>query len=158
MDFLQTITPLIFTIGQTLGVGASTFALLFYIMAAQDGVVDSSEKRFMRAVYVVLRIGMAVITIALALKFFLGTFMTPVYLSQIGLLGVISLNAYLMTKRLISMRFGPVLAGGSWYSLFLVSTLPLSGVSFVKIVIGYGLFLILFYAIFSLAKSLFLKR
>ena len=158
MDFLQIITPILFTIGQTFGVGASTFALLFYIMATQDGVIDSSEKRFMRAVHVVLRIGMVVIAVALGLKFILGTAITPVYLMQIILLGVITLNAFLMTKRLISMRFGPVLAGGSWYSLFLVSALPLSDFSFTKIAIGYCIFLVLFYALFSLIKSLCSKR
>src|SRR5688572_25470921 len=119
MEFLQMITPTLFTLGQTLGVGASTFALLFYIMAMQDGTVDPSEKRFMRAVFVVLRIGMVVIAISLALKFLLGLSMTSVYLMQVTLLGVITLNAVLMTKRLISMRIGPVLAGGSWYMLFL---------------------------------------
>lgn len=156
MEFLQIITPIIFTIGHTLGVGASTFALLFYIMATQDGVIDSSEKRFMRAVYVVLRIGMVVIAIALVLKFFLGTAITPVYLMQVTLLGIITLNTLLMTKRLISMRFGPVLAGGSWYSLFLVSTLPLS-LSYSTLFVVYFVFLGIFYVIFTTLRRIFLK-
>jgi hypothetical protein len=158
METLQIITPILLTIGQTLGVGASTFALLFYIMATQDGVIDSSEKRFMRAVYVVLRIGMVIIATALVLKYLAGTATTPIYLMQLTLLGIITLNAFLMSKRLISMRIGPVLAGGSWYSLFLISTLPLNNVSLGKIFIGYCIFLVFFYASFSFIKSFTSKQ
>lgn len=155
MEYLHIITPVIFTIGQTLGVGASTFALLFYIMATQDGTIDSSEKRFMRAVYVILRIGMVVIAIALGFKLLLDVTLSSVYLMQMTLLGVITLNAFLMTKRLISMRIGPVLAGGSWYMLFIISTLPLAEYSFTTLLVAYAVFTTIFYIVFTLLRKKF---
>ena len=121
---LDFITQLVFDVGLTLGVGSSTFALLFYIMALTDGEVDPSERRFMHAVYKVLRIGMFLIAFALILSLFTTLDITFQYISQWSLLLIITLNALGMTFKVMPMKYGPVITGGSWYSLFLVSILP----------------------------------
>ncbi len=153
MDISILTTSLVLTIGQTLGVGASTFALIFYLMATQDGVIDASERRFMGAVYVVLRIGMVLITLALLGRLFVGILLDSVGIMQWILLGIITLNAVLMSMRKMPMRFGPVLAGGSWYSFFLVSALPLGPISLSVLVGLYAGFLCIFYVIFTLLRG-----
>jgi hypothetical protein len=155
MDISILTTSLILTIGQTLGVGASTFALIFYIMATQDGVIDASERRFMGAVYVVLRVGMVLIALALVGRLFVGIPLDSVGNMQWLLLGIITLNAVLMSMRKMPMRFGPVLAGGSWYSFFLVSTLPLSLMSLWILGLLYVAFLSLFFIAFTVLRNVF---
>lgn len=159
---METIVSLIFDIGLTLGVGSSTFALLFFILALRDGVIDDSEKRLMHAVYAVLRIGMVLIVLGLASSLLFGTHpalltggmsLSGQYLMQWTLMGVIVVNAILMTKHLMPMKYGPTLAGGSWYSLFLVSSLPLVSHPYWQIFIGYLLFLVVFYLVFNYLKN-----
>lgn len=156
------ITQILHQMGITFGVGASTFALTFFINALEDGVIDPSERRFMHIVYVVLRIGMALITLSLlsfgAIAFFskdITTLFSPLYLMELTLIGVIIVNAVLMTKRLMPMKFGPVLAGGSWYSLFLITALPFAVTPYFKLLIFYGVFLVLFFVVFSAVKNYF---
>ncbi len=146
---------ILYTVGLTFGVGSSTFALIFYIRALEDGVVDASEKRFMQTVYVVLRIGMICTFLAL-----LGNMLFQANVLQTShiawvLLGVITLNAILMSYRIMPMRFGPVLAGGSWYSLFLISKTPIAEAGYTTMIIWYFLFLISFYIVFQYLKNKF---
>ncbi len=163
IETVLTITQVLHQMGITFGVGASTFALTFFINALEDGQIDSSEKRFMHIVYVVLRIGMTLITLSLlsfgALVFFSGgsvsILSSPLYLMEMTLIGIIIINAVLMTYRKISMKLGPVLAGGSWYSLFLVTALPFAAIPYLVLLLYYAAFLILFFVAFTLIKNHF---
>lgn len=150
---LNIIVEVVYSIGITFGVGASTFALVFYIQALSDGEIDASERRLMKTVYVVLRIGMTVIFVALVGDLILGTGTLQGYLFAWILLGIITLNAILMSHKIMPMRFGPVLAGGSWYSLFLVSNTPIGTASFGTAIIAYGVFLVFFYIVFHFFKK-----
>ncbi len=149
--------------GITFGVGASTFALTFFINALEDGTIDPSERRFMHIVYVVLRIGMILITLSLlsfaGIVLFAGggisALSSPLYLMEVTLIGVIIINAILMTKHLMPMKFGPVLAGGSWYSLFFVTALPLAATPYPILLIFYGAFLALFFIVFTRVRNYF---
>lgn len=149
------IVDFIFTVGLTLGVGSSTFALIFFIRALQDGVIDASEKRFMHSVYAVLRIGMVLSLIGL-----IGHALYSVYSLQLGLqltlLVVITTNAVLMTKRLMPMRYGPVLAGGSWYSLFIVTQTDIASLGLGFALIGYIVFLAIFFNVLEYLKRRFI--
>ena len=160
MEWFMLFTVIIYKIGVTFGVGASTFALLFYINALKDGIIDASESRFMHLVFIVLRIGMALITFSLssfavlwAIQGNIIMALQPLYLMEVTLMAVIIVNAILMTKHLMPMKFGPVLAGGSWYSIFLVTTLPLVGFSYAMLFYFYLFFLALFFVVFSLIKA-----
>lgn len=153
---LQALATFIFTIGLTLGVGSSTFALTFFIRALEDGAIDPSEKRFLHTVYVVLRLGMITIAFGLVATLLAGQALPlPQYAMQWTLLGVITLNALLMTVRVMPMSVGPVLAGGSWYSLFWITALPLGGVAYPALLIYYGGFLIAFFIVWTYLKKRF---
>ena len=163
MESFAIVVQVIHQIGLTLGVGSSTFALVFYIKALEDQRIDASEKNLMHAVYTVLRIGMVLIVLALVL---LATFVfsfsgvaalsallsSPVFLVEWTLMGVIIGNAILMSKHRMPMWLGPTLAGGSWYSLFFLSALPLGGTSYSVLFGLYLMFLIVFLAVFTFLK------
>jgi hypothetical protein len=153
---LQTLALLIFNIGLTLGVGSSTFALIFYIRGLEDGTIDPSEKRFMHTVYVMLRVGMALIALGLLATLATGQSLPPAqYMMQWTLLAVITGNAILMQKHVIPMKIGPVLAGGSWYSLFLVTSLPFATVQYIELLAYYGGFLVIFFTVWMILKNKF---
>ncbi len=150
------ITDLVFTIGLTLGVGSSTFALIFFIKSLQDGVMNDTERSFLHVVFTVLRIGM--VLIALGLAGFLLLDAVPeqtAYLLECALLFIIVANAILMDRRIMPMRFGPIIAGGSWYSMLLVTKLPVYAYPYTTLVIAYIVFLIIFYIVFHQIKAAF---
>lgn len=165
MSIFFVIIQVLHQMGVTFGVGASTFALTFFINALGDGTIDPSERRFLHIVYVVLRIGMTLIALALlsfgAVVFFSGgsisALSSPLYLMEVTLIGVIIVNAVLMTMHLMPMKFGPVLAGGSWYSLFFVNALPFGSTAYPMLLLYYGIFLVAFFIVFTLIKNYFTR-
>lgn len=156
------VTVLLHKLGITFGVGASTFALTFYIKALEDHTIDASERSFLHAVYVVLRVGMVLIGLSLVLFTFqylysgvASTLPYSQFVAEWILLTVIILNAILMTYKYMPMRFGPIIAGGSWYSLFLLNATPLYTLSYSTLLGLYLIFFILFFIIFSSVKKHF---
>lgn len=146
-------------VGLTLGVGSSTFALTFYFLALNDGVIDASERRFMHAVYTVLRIGILCFVLSLIGSFIAGSDVPEgTRILQSILLGIIVANAVLMSHHLMPMRFGPTLAGGSWYSLFLVSVLPVYTLQVPVIVALYVGTLVTLHLILLVLKKLFVRK
>jgi len=75
-----------------------------------------------------------------------------------GLLSIITVNAILMTVKMMPMKYGPVIAGGSWYSLFFVNVLPIHTLSFPFILTLYVGFLILFYIVLKIIGSYILPK
>jgi len=149
-----TFIDIVFSLGLTLGVGSSTFALIFFIKSLKDGTIDQVERSFLHVVFTVLRIGMVLIAAGLGGFLLLDAVPEPTaYLAECALLFVIVVNAILMDKRIMSMRFGPIIAGGSWYSLFLVTKLPVYAYSYVMLVAAYVVFLVAFYFVFHTIKN-----
>jgi len=148
----EVIADTIFSVGLTLGVGSSTFALIFYIRSLEDGVVNETERRFMHTVYSVLRIGMALILFGLVAT---SIARSTLALGELILVSIITLNAVLMTYRRMPMQIGPVLAGGTWYALFLYAKTPLGAVSPIILTFCYAVFLFLLYGIFQYFKKRF---
>ena len=152
--------------GITVAVGASTFAVIFYYVAIQDGVIDSSEKRFMHIVYTVLRIGMVVIIITQLLSAFLlysrgdsSLFLNEFLLFNWTLLGIIIVNAVLMQRHYMPMWLGPALAGGSWYTLaFINAFAPSSFASYSTLAVYYGLFVALMVILLRIITKIYVKN
>jgi hypothetical protein len=115
-------------IGMTFAIAGSTFAMIFYYAAMWDGKISEDESHFMHIVYFVIRIGM-VILIPWEIGVMIWAFSTDLsfYINnsvnwfRILLLGIILLNARLMTLHKMPMWLGPALAGGSWYYYYFVS-------------------------------------
>lgn len=159
IDAIGLLLYLLQQFGVTLAVGASTFSLMFYIVGLSDGVVDASEKRFMHAVYTTLRVGLLCILITgiliTAAHYFAGEYavlMAPAYLFKWILLGIIIINATLMDMRVLSAEHGGVIAGASWYALFVIHTLSLS-FDWTILVSVYAAWLLIFWIGFRLLQK-----
>lgn len=163
MESIALLFFLLQQLGMTLGVGSSTFALMFYIVGASDGMIDASERRFMHAVYTTLRISLFLILISgfaiTGAHYFAGDFTTifsPAYLFKWMLLLIIVVNAILMDTRTLPSAVGGAVAGGSWYALFILHTLA-PQTTWTVLFVLYGLWLFIFWAGFTLLRKLAIR-
>lgn len=150
MDSLALFFFFLQQLGICLGVGSSTFAVMFYIIGSADGTIDQSERAFMHAVYTTLRIGLfliiasgAAITGAHLAAGDMSLVESPVFLFKWLLLGVLVINGMLMKYRIMNHSIGGPIAGGSWYALFFVHTLAIN-LNWEMLFTLYTLWLILF--------------
>jgi hypothetical protein len=108
----------------SLGVGSSTLAITSFLTALKDGKIDESERRMLGVIYILLRISM----VAILLTTLIITSLRPdIFGSQELfiwiLVGVLYVNAFLMTKHWIPMKIGPALQAATWYTLGFVVTI-----------------------------------
>ncbi len=155
---INTTLQILFDLGLTLGAGSSTFALIFFIRALEDGTIDVSEKRMMHTVYVVLRIGMFLLGVSLISLILVDVQNLEIHWPKLALLGVITLNAILMDRKIMPMKVGPIIAGGSWYSLFIVSRTPMEYASGLTMAISYLGFLTVFYFVYGYLRKKYTFR
>lgn len=129
MSILVLSLSIIKSMGISLGVGASTLAILNFFHAISDGKIDETERNFMGVTYVVLRVAMGMILSTLLLLSLLGyaeggaTYFTGFVAAQAILVAALYINAYLMTVRLMPSTFGPAIQASSWYTLGFLFTL-----------------------------------
>lgn len=151
-------------LGMTLGVGASTFAVMLYIVANADGRLDESERVFMRAIYVTLRIGLYLIiasgiaiTGAHVLAGDVALIERPIFLFKWLLIAVLLGNGVLMQRSILNRTVGGTIAGGSWYALFATHTLALD-LGWVPLFGLYALWLALFAVAFRTLTDVAARR
>ncbi len=127
-DFFGLILYCVQQLGVTLGVGSQTILLVAYLISMRDGILDSKEAQFSRAVRAVLNTGLMCIVISgvgITFMHILAgegtTVLAPAYLFK-WLLIILALGLTLISKDSTkSLLYG--VAGGTWYALFLVHIL-----------------------------------
>lgn len=136
----------------SLGMGASTLAIINFFVAIADGNIEPTERKMMGVVYVVLRVAMVLILVTfilmLGLEYISGN---PVMfnLAQATLIAVLFGNAVLMTKRIMPSTIGPALQASTWYIQgIMAAVLPLG------YVLSYGQFLLAYVTMIVLAVSI----
>lgn len=137
----------------SLGVGASTLAIVNFFVAIADGKIDDTERRMMGVVYVVLRVAMVFILVTTVLLVAaeaaaLGSFLSlPAFTYGIIVaLAALFLNAMLMTAHIMPSTFGPAIQAGSWYTLGTLIALESIGVlnfTFTQFLLAYVTWLVL---------------
>lgn len=137
---------LVQSLGVSLGVGASTLAILNYIVASKDGSIDPSEQRLLRIVYIVLRISMGVILFTMFMQglmsvaVFGANYFQPFTLFAWTVLIMLYVNAILMTKHRMPRAVGPALQVSSWYMLavlYFMGSANLTGFQYTQFFIWY---------------------
>ena len=136
----------------SIGVGASTLAIVFYFCSIGDGQIDEGERRSLGIIYVVLRVAMVLIllffsAISIIVYNYLGidALLSSSILFEWLLIFVLYANAILMTLHIMPMKIGPALQASTWYSLgitvaLLPLTLPLT--TYLGLYAGFALFVI----------------
>lgn len=118
----------------SLGVGSSTFALIFYFMAKHNSSLRETGRPYQKAVYIVLRVAMGLILVTEIAKVFLymqePTFSWNLLFAEDALMFmwtivlVLFANAALMTLHYMPMKIGPAIQATSWYALGIITTFP----------------------------------
>lgn len=161
MDFFITFVN---TLGMTLGVGSSTYAIIFFHQSIADGMIDDTEKRFLHTVYFLLHAGMILLFLSYATQGYaiMRGLPLPVNTDTLAiestLLAIIFGNAVLMEKRLIAMWLGPAIAGASWYGIFLAFVLDLYHFSYPILITWYVVLIILFIIFLRILRECMMKK
>ncbi len=133
----------------SIGMGASTLAIINFFVAIADGTIDPGERKMMGVVYVILRVAMVLILatfiLLLVAQYYAGG---PIALNlpQLTLILVLFINAILMTKRIMPSTVGPALQASSWYTLGIMTTLIslwYTAFSYSQFLLGYATVIVL---------------
>lgn len=160
MELIILVFSVVLASGISLGVGASTLAVLNFFHAIKDGKIDMTERSFMGVTYTVLRVAMGIVLVSALLLTVIGlntygeVYFTGYVAAQALLIAILFLNSFLMTIRVMPSTFGPAIQASSWYSLGVLSALLPFGIThfnFFLFLFIYGTFL--FFAI-SLINSI----
>lgn len=111
------ITAMTMATAISLGVGSSSLAITSFFAAIADGQIDQSERHMLGVIYWVLRVAMVLILLTISILTFVfpDTLEGTLYIWI--LIGVLYVNAILMTKHWIPVQVGPALQAASWYTL-----------------------------------------
>jgi hypothetical protein len=130
----------------SLGVGVSTMAVLNFFLAIRDGKIDETERSFMGITYFVLRIAMVTILFTMAILAYFGfanegsVYFNNYIIAQFILIGVLYINAILMTLHIMPSTFGPAIQASTWYTLGILLAFYAQGVegfSMLTFLLGY---------------------
>lgn len=158
MELLMIVVSVVQSIAISLGVGASTLAIVNFFVAIADGEISLDERKMMGVVYAILRIAMGAILTTSFILFLLhymrqAPYLTVITTAQWTLIGMLFLNAFLMTKHLISSKLGPAIQASTWYTLGIVSALFSLNVqvfSYWQFLVGYAVAMVCAIAVVNL--------
>lgn len=133
-------------IAVSLGVGASTFAIIFFFLGMRAAADREAGRPYLKTVFVVLRIAMVLILLTEIAKVVLYTFLGVPLAALVAVdvlvfiwtvIAVLYLNAILMTLHYMPLRLGPAIQATSWYTLGIVSTLPIVTFTYLPLILVY---------------------
>lgn len=133
MAMLYTVVTLINYFSISLGVGASTVAIVNFFSAIKDGTIDDTERRMLGVAYSILRVAMVAILVTTLIMLFkeydqVGMQNLTTYaLVELLVIFVLYVNALLMNAHLVPSTFGPALQTGNWYTLGMLAALFAAG-------------------------------
>lgn len=156
MEMIIVFAVILQSMAISLGVGSSTLAIINFFVAIADGKIDPQERAMMGVVYIVLRVAMIlilVLAIMIGMYSFVDagmTYFSPFIIGMWTLIGVLYVNAFLMTKHIMPSNIGPALQASTWYTLGgMMALLPLGLANF-----SVFEFFIAYAAVISLAIAL----
>lgn len=129
LNYIILLIAVLQSISVSLGVGASTLAVVNYFISISDGVIDSAERRMMKAVYIVLRVAMVLILLstaaltAIQYSSYGAAYFIPFVIMLWVLIIMLFINAIMMTMKLMPSTIGPALQAATWYGLGFMFTL-----------------------------------
>jgi hypothetical protein len=151
MDIFVIVIAIVQSFAISLGVGSSTIAITSFFAAISDGTIETTERKMLGVIYVVLRVAMVMILLTTVVLLVLhNSTLSPFAIAQLIVVGILFLNAILMTAHIMPSTFGPAIQAGSWYTLgTLAALVPLSLTNFtlVQFLLAYVAWVILAIAI-----------
>lgn len=127
IEFLVPLAIITLISAISLGIGSSSLAIASFLTALADSKIDTSERRMLGVIYIMLRFSMvSILLMTIFLSVFEPEFMpNPLY--QWILVAVLYVNAILMTLHWMPVRFGPAIQAATWYTLGFHFTIDMLG-------------------------------
>jgi len=151
-------------IGTVLGVGAATFAEIFYLKALKDGEVSPDEGSLLKTTYAVLRIGLILGILSgfgfLVLYRLTGQeerLLDPKLWAKMTVIVILLVNALLLQAHRIPMWLGASLSITSWYTAMVLGAWRGIPYSYIEIMVGYAVVVIIMIFILEWIKKWYLK-
>lgn len=151
-------------IGTILGVGAATFAEIFYVRALKDGVVTPEEGTGLKVIYTILRIGLVLAVVSgfgfLVLYRLTGLeerLLDPKLWAKMTIIVVLVVNALLLQLHRMPMWLGASLSLTSWYAATILGAWRMVPYSYVQIMLGYLVAVAVVAVILARVKSWYLS-
>lgn len=160
MDW-HTVLIVVHLIGTALGVGAATFAEIFFLKSARDGNIDLIESSFLQTTYRVMRIALVLLVVSgfgfLLLYRLTGLeerLYSPLLWAKLSIVIVILINAVLLQTRRIPMWLGSALSFTSWYGAMLLIPLrtAVMPASYLEIMMWYAFSVLVVAGILSIIR------
>jgi len=141
---------IIHIIGTVLGVGAATFAEIYYTRFNRDDIITDDERQTLATIYTVIRIGLFLLVISgfgfllyFRLTEYLEPLTSPSFWAKMTVVVVLVGNAILLQMRAISLAIGSAISLTSWYTALVLGVIGSTNASYFEILIYYIIAIVL---------------
>ena len=135
---------IIHVIGTVLGVGAATFAEIYYTRFNCDDVITDDERKTLATTYFVMRVGLFLLVISgfTFLLYFrliehVGILTSPSFWAKLTIIGILVGNALLLQAHLIPFAIGTTISLTSWYGALVLGVMGKTNFTYLEILTGY---------------------
>lgn len=136
---------LMHVIGTVLGVGAATFAEIFYTRFNSDNIINDDERKTLAVTYTVMRTGLFLLVISgfgfllyFRLTEHVGIFSSPSFWAKMTVVAVLVCNSLLLQARLMPFLIGTAVSLTSWYAALTLGVLGKISASYFEILAYYA--------------------
>lgn len=138
MSIFVSLINLLFQLGVSVGVGASTVAIALRVLSLRDGKIDAFEKQHIDLIHRVMRFATVFVALGLVLSLLSGAVPRDIqYALQWAMLGALITNSLFMAQQSISHTFAPSLQAATWYALLALTILPVHTLPLIVIAVLY---------------------
>ena len=137
-------------VGTVLGVGAATFAEIFYTRFNSDNIITDYERKTLAVIYTIMRTGLFLLVISgfgfllyFRLTEHVGIFSSPSFWAKMTVVGVLVANALLLQARLMPFLIGTAISLTSWYAALVLGVLGKVTASYFEILLYYAIAVVL---------------
>lgn len=164
MDW-QTFLAISHIIGTVLGVGGATFAEIFYLKSAKDGVIDPQENVTLKTIFYVLRVGMVILVLSgfgfLILYRLTGQtelLYSPKLWAKLTIILILLFGVIAWQAKKVPMWLGSAVSLTSWYAALVLGVWRGVEASYFTIMVAYLFAVVFVIALLSIIrKSLGIK-
>ena len=160
MDWL-TLIRISHVIGTVLGVGATTFAEIFYLKFSKDGEINPLEHDVLKIFYQIIRLGLVILVFSgfgyliLWRLNFLGpqVFFSDRFLAKMTIILVLLAAAFAINFRLINLKVGSAITFTSWYMALILGIWRKSPLSYPIIILSYLVLIVITYFVLEFFRN-----
>lgn len=137
-------------IGTVLGVGAATFAEIYYTRFNSDDIVNDEERKVLAVTYTVMRTGLFLLVISgfgfllyFRLTEHVGILTSPSFWAKMTVVAVLVGNAILLQARIMPFAVGAAVSLTSWYAALVLGVIGKTSASYFEILTYYAIAIVL---------------